>query len=477
MNTFSRVVVVCSVLFGQAWPAQAVQLLKQSASATVPLGPFVDEIDGVTAEDSLTISQADIRISKNGGAFAQTNNSTGATFMENGVYGVPLDSADTGVLGRLRVEVHEGGAVPVWQDFMVVPANIYDSLAGSDKLQVDAQQIEDGDATEALGTPQTGDAYARIGSNGAGLSAVPWNSAWDSEAQSEAADALNAYDPPTNAEMEARTLAAANYFDPATDEVLANAVKWAGQSTAGTDIALKDSLAKGTDISGFNDPTAAANASAVRTELTDELGRIDVAISSRHAAGAAVSSVTGSVGSISNPASIWDTATSGLTSAGSIGKLFVDNLNAAVSSRATQASVDNLPPQDYFDDLFDGAPTFAEAMNGQGYTSARAEKLDHIAPSLLVSSTIDGTPSSQTEFVLADGPSNDDALNGSLIVITDDSVPAEIKKAVGLVRDYDGDTRTVTLVVDPSGFTIADGNKVDVIATGSPAALWLGSNP
>lgn len=41
----------------------------------------------------------------------------------------------------------------------------------------------------------------------------------DAEIQSEATDALNAYDPPTNAEMEARTLVAASYFDATADPV------------------------------------------------------------------------------------------------------------------------------------------------------------------------------------------------------------------------------------------------------------------
>ena len=58
-----------------------------------------------------------------------------------------------------------------------------------------------------------------IGVAGAGLTAIPWNAAWDAEVESEATDALNAYAPPTNAEMEARTLAAAAYFDPAADTV------------------------------------------------------------------------------------------------------------------------------------------------------------------------------------------------------------------------------------------------------------------
>jgi len=43
---------------------------------------------------------------------------------------------------------------------------------------------------------------AVIGALGAGLTAIPWNSAWDAEVQSECADALTAYDPPTKAEMD-----------------------------------------------------------------------------------------------------------------------------------------------------------------------------------------------------------------------------------------------------------------------------------
>jgi hypothetical protein len=41
-----------------------------------------------------------------------------------------------------------------------------------------------------------------IGAAGAGLTAVPWNAAWDAEVQSECTDALNGYDPPTKAELD-----------------------------------------------------------------------------------------------------------------------------------------------------------------------------------------------------------------------------------------------------------------------------------
>lgn len=43
---------------------------------------------------------------------------------------------------------------------------------------------------------------AEIGAAGAGLTAVPWNAAWDAEVQSECTDALNVYDPPTKTEMD-----------------------------------------------------------------------------------------------------------------------------------------------------------------------------------------------------------------------------------------------------------------------------------
>ena len=123
--------------------------LRQSTAVTVKLGPFVDSTDGNTVEGSLTISQADIRLSKNGGNIAQSNNAAGATHDELGQYDVPLDTTDTNTLGVLRVIVHETGALQVWQDFMVVPANVWDSLFGSDLLDVSVAQWL-GSAPDAL---------------------------------------------------------------------------------------------------------------------------------------------------------------------------------------------------------------------------------------------------------------------------------------------------------------------------------------
>lgn len=99
------------------------KLLKQSTAVTVVLGPFVDETDGKTAETALTIGQADVRLSKNGGAFAQVGESTSASHMENGYYSKALNTTDTASLGILTIAVSESGALPVRHDFMVVPAD------------------------------------------------------------------------------------------------------------------------------------------------------------------------------------------------------------------------------------------------------------------------------------------------------------------------------------------------------------------
>lgn len=125
--------------------------LKQSTSVDVAIGPFLDETDGKTAETALTITQPDIRLKKNGGAWAQKNAAQTLSHEEAGWYEVTLDSTDTNTLGHLIVAVHESGALPVWKEFTVLPANVYDSLvSGSDYLQVDAIQVEGSDATNQI---------------------------------------------------------------------------------------------------------------------------------------------------------------------------------------------------------------------------------------------------------------------------------------------------------------------------------------
>jgi len=98
---------------------------------------------------------------------------------------------------------------------------------------------------------------------------------------------------------------------------------------------------------------------------------------------------------------------------------------------------------------------------------------------LLMQNTTIATLASQTSFTLTDGSTDDDAYNGLAIVITDSATSTQ--KAVGVIENYVGATKTITLRTDPGIFTIAAGDTVDILAciTGALSASsgvegWLG---
>lgn len=124
------------------------RLLRQSTATTLLLGPFLDSTDGVTSETALTISQSDVLLWKEGGTtLAQKNEATSCTHRSNGLYTCPVNTTDTNTLGTLVVSVSESGALPIRQDYLVVPANVYDSMVlGTDVLDVSATQL-DGSST------------------------------------------------------------------------------------------------------------------------------------------------------------------------------------------------------------------------------------------------------------------------------------------------------------------------------------------
>lgn len=117
------------------------RFIKQSTSVDMTIGPFVDTADGFTAMTALTLTQPDIRLKKNAAAWAQKAAAQTLSHEENGYYEVTLDATDTDTLGHMRLAVNEIGACPVWEDFMVMPANVWDSWFGVDKLEIDVAQL------------------------------------------------------------------------------------------------------------------------------------------------------------------------------------------------------------------------------------------------------------------------------------------------------------------------------------------------
>lgn len=113
--------------------------LKVSTTTTISVGPFLDKTDGITEETSLSVV---VELSKNGGVFAARNSATAITHDAEGWYRVELNTTDTNTLGRLVVKAHDSANhLPVWHEFMVMSANVFDSAFGSGSLAVDLTSV------------------------------------------------------------------------------------------------------------------------------------------------------------------------------------------------------------------------------------------------------------------------------------------------------------------------------------------------
>ena len=123
--------------------------LKQSTQCTIAFGPFVDKTDGVTLlTNATTITDIDhattgIFLSKNGANAAVRHQGIAAASVADdyGMMTVTLDATDTGTVGSLDVLFAKAATyLPVHKSFMILPANVYDSLMGTDLLDVNAAQ-------------------------------------------------------------------------------------------------------------------------------------------------------------------------------------------------------------------------------------------------------------------------------------------------------------------------------------------------
>src|SRR4030042_772416 len=101
---------------------------RANTAVDVLIGPFVDSTDGNTEETALTISQSDVKLSKNGQTLAQKTDANAAVHDANGMYNCPLDTTDTNTEGNLVLIVHETGALFVRHEFNIMAEAAWDSL-------------------------------------------------------------------------------------------------------------------------------------------------------------------------------------------------------------------------------------------------------------------------------------------------------------------------------------------------------------
>lgn len=129
------------------------QILKQNTGVLVLVGPLVDATDGFTAETGVTLSTCSAAaVFKHNGTVSSTISMRSFTHQLAGVYTLSLATSDLDTLGLLTLVIAQPSVCrPFRAEFMVVPANTYDSVvAGSDKLDVNVSEIDGNSAAGFL---------------------------------------------------------------------------------------------------------------------------------------------------------------------------------------------------------------------------------------------------------------------------------------------------------------------------------------
>jgi hypothetical protein len=142
------------------------RFLKQNTATRVTVGPFLDATDAKTPELALRAASEHITfvvddagvptlvIDAAATASAGNNDFVHITNDNAGYYDLELTAAQTNYVGRAALSVtwistSPLGAehLPVFHEFMIMPANVYDSFFGTDVLYVDVQEINSAEVT------------------------------------------------------------------------------------------------------------------------------------------------------------------------------------------------------------------------------------------------------------------------------------------------------------------------------------------
>lgn len=201
-----------------------------------------------------------------------------------------------------------------------------------------------------------------IGSNGAGLTALPWNAAWDAEVQSEVQDAI---------EVNHLDHLLAVDYDPASKPGVATALlNELIESDAGVSRYTANALEQAPSGSG-------ASAETIADAVWDE------AIGGHLTAGSTGNALN-AAGSAGDP---WSTPLPGAYGAGTAGKIIGDNINAPIGTvdtvvDAIKAKTDNLPSDPADQSAVEAAITAATSPLATSTTAAAIKaKTDNLPAS------------------------------------------------------------------------------------------------
>lgn len=129
--------------------------LKTNTATRVTVGPFLDKTDGITPEVALTATNEKLTLTvDDGGVPTLVLNATATASGGNndfvhvssdtaGFYDLELTAAQTNYVGRAMLAItYATDHCPVFHEFTILPANIYDSMiGGTDLFDVSMTQI------------------------------------------------------------------------------------------------------------------------------------------------------------------------------------------------------------------------------------------------------------------------------------------------------------------------------------------------
>lgn len=432
----------------------------------------VDATDYATRETGL--SSFTVYRSRNGAAAAAmttpTINETDATNMP-GVYELLLDEDMTIGSGNdteaMVFHITHGGMAPVTLEIelyrpKITAGNTLDvtatGAAGIDWGNVENQSTSvnlsatttnlcNTITTYTGNTVQTGDSFARIGANGASLSAIPWNASWDAEVQSEVNDGLVAYNAVATTDLPT------NFADMAITVTT-------GQVTVGTNNDKTGYSISGskTTLDALNDVSTAQVADAVWDEaqaphvsagtfgiIASEIATIDTVVDGIQTD---LDNGTDGLGAIktavdaiptSNPSAasiadaVLDEALSGHVTAGTLGKAIADTETTANNVETDTQDIQSRLPAALVSGRMDSNMSALDD-NATAATNLSASALG------IVTGACEGTPS--TTVIQTDlAESTDDHYIGRVVVFTSGAAANQATD----ITDYTGSTGTITV--------------------------------
>jgi len=335
------------------------EILRQSTSVGSLIGPFV--ITGGTALTGVSVTQAATRLSKNGGNMASRSHAGTAVHDELGFYTCLFDATDTGTLGRLKLVCYVSPALTVWQDYMVVTANVYDTMCSTDQFDVNTTNINGTTATTAITTHTTSALTAYSAAQTSAISAL--NNISQAQVLAQSTSALSNYAPAQASALSAlNNISTANVVTYTTSALTAYAVAQASAVSALNNVSQAQVLAQATSaLATYDAPTKTEmdNAHALLATPAQVVTQTTSALTVYTAVQASAISALNNI----STANIVTYTTSALATYAGPTKAQMDTAHGLLATPAqVNAQVLDVLNVDTFTELAQGAPTATPTM-------------------------------------------------------------------------------------------------------------------